>query len=71
MADIINLRRFKKQTARDDARKAADANSAKFGRTKADRDVFEARTAKAAKDLDGHRLEKPPTVPDTPDEGGA
>lgn len=55
MAEVINLRQAKKQAARQAARAEADANAAKFGRTKAEREVEKARTEKAVRDLDGHR----------------
>jgi Domain of unknown function (DUF4169) len=57
MAEVINLRQAKKQAARTAARSEADANAAKFGRTKAERKLEEARTEKAARDLDAHRRE--------------
>ncbi len=57
MAEIVNLRTAKKQAARKAARVTADANAAKFGRTKAERDAEAARSAKAARDLDGHLRE--------------
>jgi len=37
MADIVNLRQFRKQKARTEAGKTADANRALFGRSKADK----------------------------------
>lgn len=57
MAEIINLRTAKKQAARKAARARGDENAAKFGRTKADRDLQAAEAAKSARDLDGHRRE--------------
>ncbi|WP_431300301.1 DUF4169 family protein [Tabrizicola sp. BL-A-41-H6] len=57
MAEVVNLRQVKKQAARKAARVEADANAAKFGRTKAEREVEAARAAKAARDLDGHLRE--------------
>jgi Domain of unknown function (DUF4169) len=57
MAEIVNLARVKKQAARTAARKTADANAAKFGRTKAEREVEKARAEKAARDLDAHKRE--------------
>ena len=55
MAEIVNLRQAKKQAARKAARNAADANAAKFGRTKAERQLTEARENKAVRDLDAHK----------------
>lgn len=57
MAEIVNLRQAKKQAARKAARSVADANAAKHGRTKAERELETARAEKAAKSLDGHRRE--------------
>ncbi|QYZ70611.1 DUF4169 family protein [Neotabrizicola shimadae] len=55
MAEIVNLRQAKKQAARKAARVKGDENAAKFGRSKAERVLQEARAEKAARDLDGHR----------------
>ncbi|MEF3046197.1 DUF4169 family protein [Pseudotabrizicola sp. L79] len=57
MAEIINLRTVKKQAARAAARKSADANAAKFGRSRAERSLTEAEAEQAARKLDGHRRE--------------
>ena len=55
MAEIVNLRTAKKQAARKAARVIAGANAAKHGRTKAEREVEQARAEKAARDLDAHQ----------------
>lgn len=57
MAEIVNLRQAKKQVARKAARAKGDANAAKFGRSKAEKDMERARAEKAARDLDGHARE--------------
>ncbi|SPF80144.1 DUF4169 family protein [Pseudoprimorskyibacter insulae] len=57
MADIVNLNQFRKAKARSDARKDADQNAVKFGRTKAQKALEQARDEKAKKDLDGHHKE--------------
>lgn len=57
MAKVVNLRTAKKQAARKAARSQADANAAKFGRTKAERDLEKARAEQAAKALDAHKRE--------------
>ncbi|MES2915874.1 MAG: DUF4169 family protein [Pseudomonadota bacterium] len=57
MGDLVNLRIAKKQAARKAARSVADANAAKHGRTKAERDLEKARAEKAARELDGHKRE--------------
>ena len=63
MAEIVNLRQKRKEAARKAARAAGDANAARFGRTKAERDLQAARDEKARRDLDAH-------VRDKNDEGG-
>ncbi len=55
MADPVNLRQFRKEAARKAARAQGDVNAAKFGRSKAERDLETARAEKSARDLDGHR----------------
>jgi hypothetical protein len=57
MGEVVNLRTVKKQAARRAARSEADANAAKHGRTKAERDLEKARAEKAAKALDAHKRE--------------
>jgi hypothetical protein len=57
MAEIVNLSRAKKQAARKAARMTADANAAKFGRSKAEKALEQAQLDKAARILDGHRRE--------------
>jgi phage protein D len=55
MAEVVNLRTAKKQAARKAARSQADANAAKHGRTKAERELEQARAEKATRTLDGHK----------------
>jgi hypothetical protein len=50
MGDVINLKRFKKRKERDQSAKAADANRARFGRTKTER-AAEGKSAKRATEL--------------------
>ena len=52
---VLNLNAARKAAARDAAGKQADANAAKFGRTKAEKALEAARKEKAARDLDGHQ----------------
>lgn len=59
MAEITNLNRFRKQRSRDDARRAGDANAAKFGRTRAERAAEAQDATRAARHLDQHRRETP------------
>ena len=60
MGEIVNLRQAKKQAARKAARATADANAARVGRSKAEREVEKARAEKALRDLDGHRRDPGP-----------
>ncbi|MCZ4341238.1 DUF4169 family protein [Sphingomonadaceae bacterium G21617-S1] len=57
MGDVVNLNRARKARARAEARTIADANRAKFGRTKAEkvRDRIEKDRTEAL--LDGAKLE--------------
>lgn len=52
MADIINLRQARKARARDAAEASAAANRAKFGQTKAEREMEEVETARRDRALD-------------------
>ena len=55
MADIINLRQARKAKARTDKERVAAANRAKFGQTKAEREVRRAEEARVERLLDGSR----------------
>jgi Domain of unknown function (DUF4169) len=57
MGDIINLRRVRKNKARDDAANVAEANRLKFGRSKVEREVTEATKAMSERSLDAHKRE--------------
>jgi hypothetical protein len=57
MADIINLKRFKKRGEREQSAKQAEANRALFGRTKAERALDEGRKERAGNFLDQHKLD--------------
>ena len=58
MADIVNLRRVRKNKARAEKDREAEANRARHGVAKPVRDLAKARDAKAAHDLDAKRLER-------------
>ncbi|HSG37496.1 MAG TPA: DUF4169 family protein [Paracoccaceae bacterium] len=49
---VVNLKKFKKQKARDEKSEAAKVNAVKFGRTKAQRILETAREDLAARRLD-------------------
>lgn len=57
MGEVVNLRTVKKQAARKVARSEADANAAKHGRTKAERELVKAQAEKAVRALDAHKRE--------------
>jgi hypothetical protein len=57
MGDVINLKRFKKRTEREQSAKQAEANRARFGRTKSERVLEERRTKRANDLLDQHRID--------------
>ena len=58
MAEIINLRRARKAKEREaDATKASE-NRARFGRTKAEKEIDKAQKLRADRLLDGHERDK-------------
>lgn len=57
MAEIINLRAARKAKDRTAARAKGDENAAKFGRTRAEKDLEKALADKARRDLDGAKRE--------------
>lgn len=56
VAEIINLRRARKNRARTRAETEAQANRARFGRTRAERTRDEAEAARLDRTVDGARL---------------
>jgi len=59
MSNVVNLNKARKARDRDRAREQARENRARFGRTKADKDLTKAETQKAEQVLDGAKLDKP------------
>ena len=57
MGDVVNLKRFKKRTEREQSAKAADANRTRFGRTKSERARDEKQKDRAGNFLDQHRID--------------
>jgi len=57
MADVVNLKRFKKRVEREQSAKLAEANRTRFGRTKSERALDEQRTSRVNDLLDQHRIE--------------
>jgi hypothetical protein len=57
MGDLVNLKRFKKRAERQQSEQQAEANRARFGRTKSERMSDEQRTSRAGDLLDQHRID--------------
>jgi ribosomal protein S21 len=57
VGDVVNLRRFKKRSEREQSAKQADANRARFGRTKTERNHDAERAKRASDLLDQHRID--------------
>jgi hypothetical protein len=57
MGEIVNLRRQRKASARQEADARAAENRVRFGRTLAAKKADKAIELKRARDLDGRRLE--------------
>lgn len=58
MGKPVNLNRYRKTQARAKDKARADQNAAKFGRSKLEKSLEEARAAKASRALDGHKSEE-------------
>jgi hypothetical protein len=59
MAEIVNLRRARKERERAREQAKAAGNRVLFGRAKAERLLTEAEREKARRDLDARRLDPP------------
>ena len=59
VAEIVNLRVARKRKARAAAETAADANRARFGRSKAEKQRDSDDKERGRSFLDGHRLDRP------------
>ena len=57
MGNLVNLKRFRKRSEREQAAKHADGNRVRFGRTKSERALDELRANRANKILDQHRID--------------
>jgi hypothetical protein len=56
-AEIVNLNKVRKARERANREKDAQENRIKYGQTKSERNLFEARNRKWESDLDGSRRE--------------
>ncbi len=57
MGEVVNLNRFRKRVEREQSAKQADANRARFGRTKSERAMEDQRANRADEVLDQHRID--------------
>jgi hypothetical protein len=55
MAEVVNLRNFRKRKAREDKEILAQVNRAAFGRTKSEKELSKAKRALEQKALDKHK----------------
>jgi carboxymethylenebutenolidase len=60
MADVVNLNRFRKRKAQEEARRTADRNAFRHGRTREERELARAQEQLRAERLAAHRREAPP-----------
>ena len=58
MGDVLNLNKARKAAARQNDKIQAAENRVVHGRSKAERELVAARTAKARSELDAHRIER-------------
>jgi len=57
VGEVVNLKRFKKRSERAQSAKQAEANRARFGRTKSERAGDEQHAKRARDLLDQHRID--------------
>jgi hypothetical protein len=57
MGEVVNLKRFRKRSEREQSAKQAESNRARFGRTKEERAADERRAQRASELLDQHRID--------------
>ena len=58
MAEIVNLRRARKDKARQQRESAADANRRRFGRTKAEKAADKDASERGRRDIDGKKIDR-------------
>jgi hypothetical protein len=58
MAEIVNLRRARKDKARQERGAQAEANRVRFGRTKAEKAADKAGRERAQRDIDGKKIDR-------------
>jgi hypothetical protein len=57
MAEVVNLRSFRKRKAREEKEASAQVNRAAFGRTKSEKELSKAKLALEKAALDKHKRE--------------
>ena len=57
MAEVVNLRNFRKRKEREEKETVAQVNRATFGRTKSEKELSKAKRALEKKQLDKHKRE--------------
>ena len=57
MGEVVNLKRFRKRSEREQSAREAEANRARFGRNKAERKADAQRSQRASELLDQHRID--------------
>lgn len=57
MSNVINLNQVRKRRAGAEKKRAADANSARHGRSLHERQIAESQAESERRRLDGHRVE--------------
>jgi hypothetical protein len=60
MAEVINLKRARKDKARSDREQQAAANRRRFGRTKAEKTADRDAEQRGVRTIDGKRLDRDP-----------
>jgi hypothetical protein len=58
MADIVNLRRARKDKARQQRESEADANRRRFGRTKAEKAADKDAQDRSQREVDGKKIDR-------------
>jgi hypothetical protein len=60
MGEVVNLKRYKKRVAREEATRDAEAQRVRFGRTKVERQRDQEENRKLNSALDHHRIGEDP-----------
>ncbi len=58
VSNVINLNRFRKKKAREEAAQSADENRAKFGQTKLEKQKGAHKEEKLGRHIDNHEIEE-------------